>query len=387
MKYYRLPHYFVTCLLALFFSCSNNHEDAGLNSPFKPWNYSKELAGEINPEFTAEHMNSRAPRIVADLNANWTFNYFPESRENEEIANQAFDDSQWPAIAIPHTWQTFETTGDIHPYIKNPSEQDDPYWWKGWGYYRKVFRVNPELKNRKVFIEFDGVQKYAKVYVNGNFVGDHKGGFNSFSFDISSTLNWGEENTLVVMVNNFRRDQHQIPPMTAGNWNVYGGIYRDVRLVVKNKVYIPYQGSYTHEGGTFVTTPQVSEESAKVRVITYIRNDGDKPQTVNLSTIITDPNGNTLETLQEEKIIEPNTVIQYDQTSNTIDNPQLWHPDSPTLYKVISQVSVDGALQDAFESPLGFRYFHWDFENDDLFVNGKKINIKGTNRHQDYPWL
>jgi len=385
-----------TLILFCFYSCSdltqeqnrvNSAESAISDTPFKPWNYTESLAREINPKFISEYMNSRPPRIMVDFNRDWTFNYLPASQEKEAIAKSNFNDSQWPAIAVPHTWQTYETTGDVHPYIKNASERDDPYWWKGWGYYRKQFEVSDELKDKKIFLEFDGVQKYAKVYVNGELVGDHKGGFNSFSFDITSEIKWGKKNFLVVMVNNFRRDKYNIPPMTAGNWDVYGGIYRDVRLMVKNKVYIPYQGSSEQEGGTFVTTPEISKEKAKVRVQTYVRNDSEKSQEVTLTTKVQDVDGETIATLEYKKIIQSKSTIAFDQLTKDIKEPELWHPDSPTLYKVISQVAVNGEIQDVYENILGFRFFKWDYENDNLYVNGEIINIKGINRHQEYPWL
>ena len=120
---------------------------------------------------------------------------------------------------------------------------DDPYWWKGWGYYRKNFTVESRLEGQRITVEFDGVQKYSKVYLNGEYLGDHKGGFNSFYFDLTPFIRFGEENTLAVAVSNRRDDVNRIPPMSAGNWNVYGGIYRDVRLTIKNRLYIPFQGS------------------------------------------------------------------------------------------------------------------------------------------------
>lgn len=366
---------------------SNDEKKYSLQTPFKPWSYTDELVKPIDSTYTTEYMNTRPPRIVADLKSDWTFNYFPASQPKEDIANPAFDDSQWPVIAVPHTWQTYETTGDLHPYIKNASERDDPYWWKGWGYYRKKFEVSDTLRDKQFFLEFDGVQKYTKVYVNGVLVGDHKGGFNSFSLDVTPQIKWGTDNLLVVMVNNFRRDKYNIAPMTAGNWNVYGGIYRSARLVVKNKVHIPYQGSYRHEGGIFITTPEVSREKATARLTTYVRNGSEMSQKVILTTTIKDPKGKTISTLKDEQSVAPYTTVQFDQLTGDIPNPELWHPASPALYKASSQVSVNGKLQDTFESPLGFRFFAWDFENDDLYVNGEKINIKGINRHQEYPWL
>ena len=125
-------------------------------------------------------------RIEKTINREWTFNYFPDPAADGSGCEAAdFDDSTWPAVAVPHTWQTYETTGKVHPFIYDASEKDDPYWWRGWGWYRKHFSLGKEQAGRKVFVEFDGVQKYSKVWVNGRLVGDHKGGYSGFYFDIT----------------------------------------------------------------------------------------------------------------------------------------------------------------------------------------------------------
>lgn len=331
---------------------------------------------------TAEHS-----RLIKTINADWTFNYFPQSEIDSAIANPDFNDSQWQAIAIPHTWSTYETTGEVHPFIYHPSERDDAYWWYGWGYYRKRFHIDKSLRGKKVFIEFDGVQKYSLVFLNGKYLGDHKGGFTSFYFDLTDFINWDGDNLLTVIVSNRRNDANRIPPMTAGNWNVYGGIYRDVRLVVKNNIHIPFQGSYKHEGGAFVTTPRVSRESADVRVITWVKNETESSQIVELQTSIIDPAGKLVLSLSDKKEISEGKIEKYAQEFKDIQNPLLWSPETPNVYTVISKVLTGGKVMDEYENPLGFRYFHWDYENDDLYINGEKMNILGTNRHQEYPWL
>src|SRR5262249_18882757 len=136
-------------------------------------------------------------RVAQTINRNWTFNYFPaESADSAGYEAPAFDDSAWPAIAIPHTWQTFETTGKLHPYIHDADEKQDSYWWRGWGWYRKHFSIAKDLSDRKVFAEFDAIQKYCKVWVNGKLAGDHKGGYDGFYFDITDFVKFGEDNVV-----------------------------------------------------------------------------------------------------------------------------------------------------------------------------------------------
>lgn len=330
---------------------------------------------------------NKNPRITSNLNSNWTFNYSPAPQVNEEFLSVEFDDSSWPVVGLPHTWQTYETTGDLHPFIRSASERDDPYWWKGWGYYRKHFSVSEELADRTVTIEFDGVQKYSRIYLNGHYVGDHKGGFNSFYFDLTPFIHFDGDNVLSVAVNNRRDDIYRIPPMYAGNWDVYGGIYRDARLVIKNRVHIPYQGSYKHEGGTFITTPRVNINEAEVNIKTYVKNGTGKEKGVTLKTSVISPGGDIIEEIESTETISPGVIFEFVQTSSPVQNPELWHPDSPNLYRVRSEVYADDLLVDIKESPLGFRWFHWDYENNDLWLNGIRMPIRGFNRHQEYPWV
>ncbi len=341
--------------------------------------------------------NSMVPkshRIEKTINTQWTFNYFPEedseSGGDSEPAGYefpAFDDSRWSAIAIPHTWMTYETTGELHPYIKNASSNDDPYWWNGIGWYRKRLVIGEEFKDKKIFVEFDAVQKYSKVWLNGIYLGDHKGGFTSFYFDISDAVNFGEENILVVSVNNTMKDEFQIPPMSAGNWDIYGGITRDVRLVIKEKVFIPYQGSYKHEGGTFVSTPEVNESEGVTNIRTFIKNEFTKKKKIKLVSIITDAEDMVIEKITQVKTIPPGEIVQFDQSSKPIKNIKLWSPENPYVYNVFSEVYDGKNLIDNYYSPLGFRWFHWDFDEDLLYLNGQTVWIHGQNRHEEYVWL
>jgi beta-galactosidase len=329
------------------------------------------------------------PRVEKTINRQWTFNYFPAEKA-DSLGCQApdIDDSTWPAVALPHTWSTFETTGKVHPFIYDASEKDDPYWWYGWGWYRKHFSIGKEQAGRKVFVEFDGMQKYSKVFVNGKLAGDHKGGYTAFSFDITDLVQFGEDNVLAVAVNNRQNDPFRIPPMSAGNFDVYGGIYRDARLVIKDRLYVPFQGFDKHEGGTFVTTPKVSAAAAEVRIRTWVKNDYAAAKQCELRTTIADAEGNVVQTLPAaRKTLQPGALAGFDQTSGPVARPRLWSPETPYVYKVSSDVCDGGVVADHFESPLGIREFKWDYEQDRLMLNGKKVIIHGSNRHQEYPWL
>jgi len=329
----------------------------------------------------------KSNRIEKIINSQWTFNYFAGTGADKGYEAPGFDDSKWPAVSIPHTWSTYETTGELHPFIRNPSETDNPYWWTGWGWYRKHFTINREYSDRKVFIQFEGVQKYCKIWLNGKYLGDHKGGYGSFDFDITEFIKPGEDNVLAVAVNNRQNDEYKIPPLIANRFNVYGGIHRNVTLVLTNKLFIPMQGSASHEGGTFVTTPLVSEKEGIVRVQTWVKNDDTQKKTCTLQTSIMDAANKIIQVIKSEIVINPGQLYKYDQTCKPVKNPHLWSGNDPYLYNVYSQVYDGKSLTDTYESTLGFRWFRWDYKENFLYVNGKKIVIHGGNHQEEYPWI
>jgi dienelactone hydrolase len=224
--------------------------------------------------------------------------------------------------------------------------------------------------------------------VNGVGAGEHRGGYTSFSVDVTKLIRFGEENVIAVQVSN-RRDDNlgRIPPMTAGNFDVYGGIYRDVRVVIHDRLAIPYQGSAEAEGGTFVNTPQVSAERGTVDVRTWVRNDYAESKECTLVTSVWDRAGRAVLTATARETIGPGATFAFHQDVGTALNPQLWSPDEPYLYQVTSEVRDGPRVSDTYVSPLGFRRFSWDHAARRLYLNGKLTLLHGINRHQEYPWL
>ena len=329
-----------------------------------------------------------APRVEQTINRDWTFQYFPAETPDLAPVALGFDDSRWPAVSLPHTWSTYETTGDRHLFIRSAAEKDDSYWWYGWGWYRKHVTIGREFAGRRIALEFDGVQKFSRVYVNGQLVGEHKGGYNSFSFDITPHVRFGQDNVIVVQVNNRQKDLFgTIPPATAGNFDVYGGVYRDVRLMITDRLHVPFQGSADHEGGTFVTTPEVSATRGTVRVRTWVKNDYGEPRATTLVTTVRDAAGQTVLAATARETIAPGAIHEFDQALGTVDQPHLWAPETPYLYTVSSEVRDGDRPADTYASPLGFRWFSWDFADNRLILNGQKIVLRGINRHQEFPWL
>ena len=331
-----------------------------------------------------------AQREVEPANDGWLFLYQPAQRKAPKgIPPQArteFDDGAWKRVSAPHTWHTYETTGELHPYIASPHARDNEYWWTGTGYYRKHFVLKKPIGDDRLFAEFDGVMKYCKVYLNDMLIGQHFGGYGPFSIELTPYVRDGADNILALEVGCNQNDPCCIPPMDAGCWNTYGGMYRNVRFVRTSSVYIPFQGSSDYQGGTQITSRNVNESQSDVRVRTWVRNDTDKDKVIILRTELIDKDGAVASEDVEKKVIVHGETHMFDQTL-TVYMPFLWSPDAPDQYTAVSTVYDGGEVVDVCRSKFGIRTFEWKHEERVLYVNGHPTNIHGFNRHQEYPWL
>ena len=215
---------------------------------------------------------------------------------------------------------------------------------------------------------------FRSVWINGKYLGDHKGGYGRFDFDLTDHINKGKENVLAVAVSNNQNDRFKIPPMQAGRFNVYGGIYRNVKLVIKDKLYIPVQGSSEHEGGTVITTPRLTESSAVVRVRTWVKNDHPQAKPCMLVTTIYDATGRPLKAMKSKFTLSSGQLYLFDQIFKPLPRPHLWSPEDPYLYKITSELTDGGRIADSQSSPLAFRWFRWNNKDSSLYLNGKKVS-------------
>lgn len=323
-----------------------------------------------------QYVNQKSTRIEKIINSQWTFNYFSDEAADKGYEAPGFDDSRWPAISLPHTWNSYETTGELHPYNMNAPESVNSFWWTGWGWYRKHFSINGDYSAKKIFIKFEGVQKYCKAWLNGKYLGDHIDGHGSFGFDITGYLNPGEDNLLAVAVNNKQDDKLRILPASDGNFFVYGGISNNVTLVLNEKLYIPMQGAGSHESGTLITTPQVSEKEAIVRVQTWIKNDNREKRSCTLKTTIADATNKIVQVIKSSAVIVPGQLYKFDQTGKPIKNPHLWSKEDPYLYKVITEVIDQKEVVDTYTSPHGLKFAMAGDTADSLSENQVLITLE-----------
>ncbi|WP_234461899.1 glycoside hydrolase family 2 TIM barrel-domain containing protein [Pedobacter segetis] len=306
-------------------------------------------------------------RIKKTINTNWNFHKgdiedFPKN--NNDIIN-------WDKVNLPHTWNAIDVT------------DDEPGYYRGIGWYQKNVVIPSSWKNKDIYIYFEGASQVAEVFINGKSVGNHIGGYNFFSFPISSAVNFDQANNISIKVNNQYNDD--IPPLSA-DFTFYGGIYRDVYLMAVNKVHFDMDNHASK--GIFISTPKVTKEQASVLVKGVLSNTNSGNQSLIICSQIFDANGNKIAEKQD-KIKATGTSNQaFEQNIPSIKNPNLWSPNSPYLYRIISQIkdAKTGALLDEVSNPLGFRWFSFDADKG-FFLNGEHLKLIGTNRHQDFKGL
>jgi beta-galactosidase len=296
-------------------------------------------------------------RIVEDFNKNWNFKLgdYPTAIQSN------FDAKDWRTLQLPHDW-SIEGAFDKDSKTK----QAQGFLPAGKGWYRKVFTVPANWKNKTVSVEFDGVFKNSEVFINGKSLGIRPNGYISFGYDLSPYLNFGKENIIAVKVDNDAQPNSR--------WYTGSGIYRNVRLVASEKLHV---GKW----GTYVTTPEVSEAKSKIHLEVTIDNENVTAKEFKLVTSIVDAKNIEVANFSSTEKIGAKTTGKkvHDLVLN---QPKLWSTESPYLYKVITKIYEKSKLVDNYETPLGFRYFNFDAEKG-FSLNGKPTKIYGACLHHD----
>src|ERR1017187_3472318 len=281
--------------------------------------------------------------------------------------NVGFDDSAWTVLNLPHAWNNLDGQDGGNNYYRDI------------GWYRTRYMVDNSYAGRRFFLKFDGAFLVTDVYVNGNLLGEHQGGFAAFVFDVTPLLNVGADNVIAVKVNN--ASNANIPPLSA-DFTFFGGIYRDVHLLVTD----PVQISPLDYGspGVYLQTTNVRSSSANLQVTTLVSNSTASAQTVTVRAIVTDAATNIVTTLTNVVTLAPGTLSNV-VTSTTIANPHLWNGlYDPYTYQAFVEVWSGSSVVDVVAQPLGFRYFSVDPTNG-FFLNGQHYDLHGVDMHQD--WL
>lgn len=303
-----------------------------------------------------------------DFNYGLTSIFSHSGKTDSTALNPHFNDSSWRTLQLPHDWAVelpFENSidPDVMAHGYKPVGGHYPATSVGW--YRKHFRVSRQDSGRRFVIQFDGVFRDSRVWINGFYLGNNLSGYNGFTYDITDYLNFNQENVLVV-----RADASQYE-----GWFYEGaGIYRHVWLNQYDNLHIVQDGLFVHT--------EVRPQAATVTIETTLINQEDHSTSCQLSTAVTSREGTIMGRSGPTTV-----VLQPDETrtvrqSISVEHPQLWSPETPYLYRAEAIISAGTKIVDQVKMRFGIRSIRIDSTG--LYVNGKYTKIKGVNCHQDH---
>ncbi|KLU83641.1 hypothetical protein MAPG_02694, partial [Magnaporthiopsis poae ATCC 64411] len=286
-------------------------------------------------------------------------------------AEASFDDSTWTQLNVPHDWAV------EGPFYTGPNPVVGGNMGRlpshGVGWYRRTFSIGDEDKGKTVYLEVDGAMSYAAVWINGRIVGGWPYGYASFRLDLTPYLVTGS-NQLAI-----RLDQ----PLDSSRWYPGGGIYRDVWLTKVNPAHVG-------QWGTFITTSNVSAQSAQVDLVVQVENSGAADVSVSVTTDIYfrsgDGSDTKVGTIASATVAVAKGAKSSTEGSATLSNPKLWGPkpnQEPNLHVAVTRVydAAGGQLLDEYETTFGVRSMR--YAGDGLYVNNERVYLKGVCQHHD----
>ncbi len=290
--------------------------------------------------------SSYAQRIETNFNTNWNFIL----EDNPSFSRENIDDSSWTTLNVPHDW-SFEKG------VRNGGDQGQGggYHDGGIGWYRKQFNIKKETLSKITNISFDGVYMNSEVWINGNYLGKRPYGYISFRYNISKYLKEGK-NTIAVRVDN------SLEP--SARWYHPCGIYAPVKLVEVNPTHFK-------TNSIFIKTPSIQANKATVAVDAEINGSLKK---LKYEVKLFSPEDKELAN-SREKIKVSNPTYQFE-----IENPRLWSPETPTLYKAVTRILDGKKVIDEIETTFGFKTVEWKTETG-FWLNGENVKLKGVCEH------
>lgn len=280
-------------------------------------------------------------------------------------SSTSFFPPDWQEVNVPHDWCVEGTFVEDNTLGSQPAGSG--YLPAGIGFYRKEFIIPESDKGKKISIEFDGIFRNSTVWVNGILLGNHQSGYTPSNYDLTDVLRYGNEGRNAILV---KVDATQ----PEGWWYEGCGIYRHVWLTKTDRLHVA-------RFGTYITTPLVSESEATISIKTTLKNEYKTAKSVTLVSKIVDKKGVVLGSKTSSKDLEPLSQTEIVQTG-LIENPLLWSPETPNLYKVLTEVSENGNIVDTYETSFGVRTV--EINRNGVFLNGKLCPVKGSCNHQDF---
>ncbi|MCE8824805.1 DUF4982 domain-containing protein [Bacteroides fragilis] len=308
-------------------------------------------------------------RVVLNMNTGWAFH----RGEVESGGQPGLDDSGWIAATIPHIMQLEKKHcgGDII--------------YDGVGWYRRTFRVSSQYKDKQIKISFEGVMNACEVYLNGQKISAHRGGYVGFVTDITTRINWDRDNLLAVRVS-AEYDPLTPPgkPQAGMDFYYYSGIYRDVEMVISDPLHITHalEEDEVAGGGIFVTYPVVGKEKAVTHVKAHVRNEGKRKRKAQLRTQLIDKSGKIVTCQLTPFRLSAGEAIHLEQNLEIV-HPSLWHPYDPNLYTLQNEIVENGKVVDCHTESIGIRTIAYTRDGG-FYINGESLYLRGANRHQAF---
>lgn len=346
---------------------------------------------KINTDWEFQRLKKEQKQIeIKNQGSDWSsqFNIQHVEAQNQALAvhpdtlKQEFNQlsmGNWEKINLPHT-----------PFVEPLVVL---HQWQGICYYRKILNVSKKEIDKQLWLEFEGAMHLADVWVNGQHLIQHSGGYTPFVVDVTGMLHADRGNEILVRLDN--RNNPLIPPgkpLETLDFCYYGGLYRDVNLIVKHPVHIthPIMANEVAGGGIFVTYPYVSKQEAEIKVKTQVSNKVGTQRHLTIRHTLYEwskkkGRGKKVALVESPLVLAAGTTQHHTQQF-TVNNPKLWDPDSPALYVLRTEVMDGRKVTDCEDTRIGIRRIEMTREKG-FVINDKPLKLEGSNRHQEYPYV
>lgn len=346
---------------------------------------------KINTDWEFQRLKKEQKQIeIKNQGSDWSsqFNIQHVEAQNQALAvhpdtlKQEFNQlsmGNWEKINLPHT-----------PFVEPLVVL---HQWQGICYYRKILNVSKKEIDKQLWLEFEGAMHLADVWVNGQHLIQHSGGYTPFVVDVTGMLHADRGNEILVRLDN--RNNPLIPPgkpLETLDFCYYGGLYRDVNLIVKHPVHIthPIMANEVAGGGIFVTYPYVSKQEVEIKVKTQVSNKVGTQRHLTIRHTLYEwskkkGRGKKVALVESPLVLAAGTTQHHTQQF-TVNNPKLWYPDSPALYVLRTEVMDGRKVTDCEDTRIGIRRIEMTREKG-FVINDKPLKLEGSNRHQEYPYV
>jgi len=315
-------------------------------------------------------LNSRQDTV---LDSGWSF----IQQDVPGAEKTDFNPKDWEAVTIPHSWGWEQ------------AQKGDEDYYRGPGWYRRELAVT-RTRGKRYFLRFEAASLISDVYLNGKLLGEHRGGFGAFSFEVTTNLSASGTNLLAVRVSNEKAPD--IAPL-SGDFNVYGGIYRPVHLIETPAVCFTltdhassgvewFQTSVSTTQAVLDVTAEISNGTTNGRAFTLYPKEKSSTRRYTLVAKVVDADGKAVASSEQTIVLSPRVTEPFD-LHVVVDNPHLWNGRlDPYLYRAVVELRSTNELVDSVEQPLGLRFYRVDPDKG-FFLNGQPYHLHGVCKHQD----